>query len=964
MNDGFRTAFIDYEHRSEIEYRPQFVSNDYTQGRKVLSCIEDELKKCDNFYISVAFITDSGIAPLLQIFKELEYKGIHGRVLTTDYLNFSSPSALEKLDRLENIDLRVYRTDGKGNSVGFHTKGYIFKQEELYKIITGSSNMTANALTVNKEWNTKIISTRDGEYVRDMLTEFDYLWSQAEPITGWIETYRSIYNAQKAAAKQSQVISLKSFKLKPNTMQVSFINNLKKLVDDGEKRALLISATGTGKTYASAFAMRELGIDKALFVVHRGQIARQAMDSFQDVFCGEKTLGLLTGDSHSFDADITFATVQTLYKDDNLHRFPSDYFDIIVVDEVHRAGADSHQKIIEYFQPNKLLLGMSATPERTDGYDVFSLFDHNIAHEIRLQQAMEEDLLCPFHYFGISDLEINGKIVDDNTDFNRLTNSARVDHIIEKISYYGYSGDRVKGLIFCSRREEAAKLSELFNQRGYRTESLTGEDSQMRRLDAIDRLVGPDNKYALDYIFTVDVFNEGVDIPEINQVVMLRPTQSPIVFVQQLGRGLRKANDKDYVIVIDFIGNYSNNYMIPIALSGDRTYNKDSIRKYIMEGTRVIPGASSVHFDRISRQRIFEKIDEMSVGKKQLKESYQNLKYKLGRQPGILDFYQYGEVDPLLILDKFGSYHRFLTYSDNDYSVAFTDGEDQTLAFVSAYMANGKRIEELLILEMLADGMLITADSFRAKIESYGSDHREQFNSLSFESAIRLVSKDFLVQNERKKYSEADLIEEFDGTYVGSAPFREMMDNPAFAEALTELILLGETIYEDKYCDHDDTGLVLYEKYSRKDACRILNWPKDESAIIFGYRVKYNTCPIFVTYFKKSEEISKSTDYPDAFISESAFRWATRSRVTLDSPEAQQIINWQRDGLTIPLFVKKSDDEGTDFYYMGTVRPNHWVQETIENDKGQELPIVHFYFDTNHSVRSDMYEYFMEEESA
>ena len=954
MNDGFQTAFIDYEHSSEIEYRPQFISNDHTQGKKVLASIEDELKRCDSFYISVAFITDGGIAPLLQILKELETKGVHGKVLTTDYLNFSSPTALEKLDHLTNIDLRVYRTDG---SNGFHTKGYIFKEDELYKIITGSSNMTQYALTMNKEWNTKIVSTDRGEYIRDILTEFDYLWSQSTPITDWIDTYKAIYQAQKQSVANSSTPNIEFYELKPNTMQVSFINNLKKLVNDGEKRALLVSATGTGKTYASAFALKELSIEKALFIVHRGQIARQAKDSYSHVFCDDKSLGLLTGDEHDFDADIIFATVQTMYKDEILTRFSPDYFDVIVVDEVHRAGAESHQKIIDYFNPKKLLLGMSATPERTDGYDIYNLFDHNIAHEIRLQQAMEEDLLCPFHYFGISDLEINGVVVDDNASFNRLTADSRVNHIIEKIEYYGYSGDRVKGLIFCSRKKEAEILSEKFNQKGYRTSYLSGEDSQDSRLATIERLVGDDNENALDYIFTVDIFNEGVDIPEINQVVMLRPTQSPIIFVQQLGRGLRKATDKEYVIVIDFIGNYNNNYMIPIALSGDRSYNKDAIRKYVMEGTRVIPGASSVHFDKISRQRIFEKIDEMTIGKRMLKENYVNLKYKLGRQPRIMDFYEHGEVDPLLIIEKFGSYHKYLQYCEKEYDVVFTESEEQTLAFISAYIVNGKRLEELLLLEMLANGQIITSASFDKEMKKNG----EVFNSLSFASAIRLVSKDFLILNERNKYAKVAIIEQFGDSYTSAVEFRNMLKNPEFNDAFADLLVLGKTRYDEKYKNHDNNNLVLYEKYSRKDACRILNWPKDESAVLYGYRIKYNTCPIFVTYEKDSESIAKSTDYPDGFVNESMFRWATRNRVTLDHTEAQQIIHYKENDLVIPLFVKKSDDEGSDFYYMGTLKPNHWEQSTITNDKGKILPIVHFYFDMDYSVRNDIYEYFVEE---
>lgn len=228
---------------------------------------------------------------------------------------------------------------------------------------------------------------------------------------------------------------------------------------------------------------------------------------------------------------------------------------------------------------------MSASPDRTDGFDVYSLFDHNIACEIRLQTALENDLLCPFHYFGIQDLKVNGGQVDVG-DFKDLTSEERVKNIIDVAEYYGYSGDRVRGLVFCSGTDEAQALSALFNSidkknsgRKYRTVALTGKDSEAVRRKAVEMLAADsaDEDEILDYIFTVDIFNEGVDIPEINQVIMLRPTESAIIFVQQLGRGLRKAKGKEYVVVLDFIANYDNNYLIPIALSGDRTGNKDNI---------------------------------------------------------------------------------------------------------------------------------------------------------------------------------------------------------------------------------------------------------------------------------------------------------------------------------------------------------------------------------------------------
>lgn len=229
-----------------------------------------------------------------------------------------------------------------------------------------------------------------------------------------------------------------------------------------------------------------------------------------------------------------------------------------------------------------------------------------------LQDAMEEDLLCPFHYFGITDLEVIsdvGKTVQEKEEnFRYLTSDERVYNIMKQAQFFGYSGERVKGLIFCSRIDEAKELSEKMNEKGWRTLVLSGSDSESVRTNAIERLAGEESEEALDYILSVDIFSEGVDVPEINQVIMLRPTESPIIFIQQLGRGLRKAEGKEFVVIIDFIGNYRKNFMIPIALSGDRSYNKDNIRRYVTEGGRIIPGASTVHFDKISRQKIFRRL--------------------------------------------------------------------------------------------------------------------------------------------------------------------------------------------------------------------------------------------------------------------------------------------------------------------------------------------------------------------
>ena len=967
MRRGFETAYIDGSVVSNESFRPQFVSNNYKEGKKVISSIENELRACDSFQISVAFITRSGITPLLSILKELEEKNIPGQILTTDYLNFSEPKALETIHQLKNIELKMYHVqDGKE---GFHTKGYIFKKEEIYRIIIGSANLTGSALTKNIEWNTKLVSTKDGEMTKQIIEEFNCLWNSQDSLSyeDFIENYKEKYqiiSKQRQIAKAEELVSLEKYKLEPNSMQTGFITNLRKILEkneaDGNKktRALLISATGTGKTYASAFAMRELGFRKVLFLVHREQILKQARNSYKKVLPNAVSTGLLSGNHKDYDTDYLFSTVQTMSRDEILNKFDINRFDCIVIDETHKAGAPTYQKIMEYFKP-RLFLGMTASPERTDGFDIYKLFDHNIAYEIRLNQALEEDLLCPFHYFGISDLSIDGELIDDNTAFNKLTSKSRVDHILEQANYYGHSGNRVKGLIFCSRNEEAKQLSVEFNSRGLNTVALSGENSEEEREAAVARLemdnFEENGHKALDYIFTVDIFNEGVDIPEVNQVIMLRPTQSAIIFVQQLGRGLRKADNKEYVVVLDFIGNYQNNFLIPIALSGDRSYNKDTIRKYVREGSRVIPGCSTIHFDEITRKQIYESIDKMTTKKKMLQEKYYQMKYKLGRIPSVLDFYEHGEVDPMLFIKYSGSYYEFVKSVDKDYVINFNKEQVDTISFISNLIVDGKRIHELLMLKAIIEKGNIEKSDFIKNLEA----QNEKFKEADYESALRIITGEFLSGSDKKNFKDVDFVDmkTFNKDYLKrETAFYNILHDLYFKNELENLIEYGFRRYEDIYKNHDDNNLVLYEKYSRKDVCRLMNWDKDESSTMYGYRIKHNTCPIFITYEKK-DDISESTKYEDQFINQRIFSWMTRSRVTIEKDEAQSIINYKDNNLKICLFIKKSDGEGSDFYYMGNVKPIDWQQKTIKNDKGQDLPIVNFLFSLDREVREDIYEY-------
>ena len=981
---GIETAYINGSVVSNNEYRPQFVSNNYKEGKKVLSSIEDELLLCDEFQMSVAFITMSGITPLLQTLKELEKRNIKGKILTTNYLNFSEPRALKKLNELSNITLKMY--DVEASDEGFHTKGYIFKKDEIYRIIIGSSNVTSAALTSNREWNTKIISTKQGEVAKAIVAEFNELWNSKYTLSfdefyeGYNERYKIIKH-QREIARQEEITSIDKYKLQPNSMQVGFIMNLKKILETGEDRALLISATGTGKTYASAFAMRELKFKRVLFLVHRGQLARQTKKSYEKVFAKSVSMGLVGAGYREYDADYVFATVQTLNRDEHLLQYDKNAFDCIILDEAHHVSADTYQKIMKHFTP-KLWLGMTATPDKRDdnieGKNVYEIFNYQIAYEIRLQQAMEEKLLCPFHYFGITDIAIIGDNQETGYDFAMLTSDERVKHIVNQADYYGYSGDKVKGLIFCSNIRETEELSSKFNQvinpatgRKFRTIALNGSASEQERQRAFERLAMNEDEATadvqpLDYILSVEILNEGVDIVEVNQVIMLRPTQSPIVFIQQLGRGLRKANGKEYVVVLDFIGNYNNNFMIPIALSGDRTYNKDNIRRYIMEGGRVIPGASTVHFDEVSRKRIFASVDNANFSDiKLIKENYTNLKNKLGHIPRLHDFDDYGEMDVLRIFDNnsLGSYYKFLVKYEKEYKVRLSEDEEKVIEFVSKKLANGKRIQELKMLKrMLAYALGLSKFGLFAGLLKDMKAYGKNVSKDQKENIVNVMTNEFPAGASKKTYSQCVLIEKDGNDYRPTKSFIKMMSNAEFYDMLQELVDFGINRYERDYkSTYDNTDFVLYKKYTYEDVCRLLNWEQNEVPLnIGGYKFdkKTKTFPVFINY-DKADDISDTTKYEDHFVPGSRERLIaiSKSGRSLKSEDVQNFLNAKERGIQVELFVRKNKDDkiSKEFYYLGHMTASGNTKEFIMPNTKKTAVEIEWILDV--PVRQDIYEY-------
>lgn len=915
LQQSLASALIDNKINSLPDLQPQIIYNDYNSGSNLLVELLQELQTCKRFYFAIAFITQSGLICLKEYLKLLQEKNITGDILTTDYLYFNQPKALQELQQYPNLNIRIYTKEN------FHIKGYIFEQNDYYTLIVGSNNLTQTALKSNKEWSLKINSLANGALINNTLSQFQQMWQEAIPLTDiWLKQYADKYHSLQKLKRQFATAqeNISTNDITPNKMQQEVLKALEKLQQDNKHKALLISATGTGKTYLSAFAVKKANPKRLLFLAHREQILKQACKTFTQII-PDIQYGILSANHKDFHKPYLFATINMLSKEENLTQFTPTHFDYIIIDETHRAGASSYLKILNYFQP-QFLLGMTATPERTDGFDIYQLFDHNIAYEIRLNQAMQENLLCPFHYFGITDITVDNQEINDNSTFNDLTTDARVTHIINQSQYYGFSGERLRGLIFCSQIEEAQILSQKFNERGFNTIALSGKDSQETRTNAIHKLEQKERSTGLDYIFTVDIMNEGIDIPAINQIIMLRPTKSAIIFVQQLGRGLRKYPQKDYVVILDFIGNYQNNFMIPIALSGDTSYNKDNIRHYVAEGNRFIFGASTIHFDKIARQKIYQAIDSAKLSDTALlKNEYLQLKQKLGKIPSIFDFSQFGSIDILKFLDKFKTYHNFLQKYDKDYTIRFNTIQEEILYFISYRFAKGKRIHELLALKLLLKNTShLLMDIKQILTTKYHQELTEQIKV----SLIRNLTNLFTISNEQAKFSNCIFIKKSDNDYIINDIFKSVLQDEKFYFQINEILDFALERYQKYYQNkYKNTNLVLYQKYTYEEVCYLLNWPQkiNPNAMAgYFYEKTTHTMPVFINYIAPDK---KRVDYTNEFLSNTLITAYSKSNRKLDSSDAKHIYNANEEQNKLYLFVRKpsEDKEAKEFYFLGEI---------------------------------------------
>lgn len=1013
MNDSLVEAvtsgFIQQNPHADTTLTPTLIAN--RNGLTMEEALKSELEQCQTFDMSVAFLSNEALKNLKQYFLNFnkETKNRSGRIVTSTYHYFNEPNAFKTLLQLQedsNVEVYIWQPSSQKHSsttvsdYHYHPKGYVFRYhnddgQPLNSTYIGSSNITTSALRFNKEWNLKVSSQNNSGITRQINSEINDQLNESVHLTKeWLEQYEEAF--ERNAPSRSVVPKPASRIIKPNAMQQEALMNLATLRKNGESRAIIISATGTGKTYLSAFDVRQFKPRRMLYVAQQTQILKKSMESFQKVLgCKDSDLGLFSGTSKQSDRKYVFATIQTLVN--NLVSFAPDSFDYILIDEAHHSAAASYQKVLSHFTPD-FLLGMTATPERTDDADIFDLFGNNIAYSIRLQRAIEENMLCPFHYYGVhefiedkpeTDAPHGHNTVDAtsitqrkalNEWVQKLISPDRVQYIIDTLEKYEDPSVPVCGLVFCSRQIEAKELSRLFNlhfnqqaERPYRTVAATGDNAVDR-----DKAVKQLENGELDYIFTVDLFNEGVDIPSLNQIVMLRQTQSSIIFTQQLGRGLRKHPAKESVIVIDFIGNYTNNYLIPIALYGD-TGDPESTRKKLQQGAI---GLSSVSFDPIAEKRVLESIDNADFSEMQvLSSQYRQLRNELNRIPMLTDF---AKIDPSLIYtlaDKKGDYLTFVRSREKSLSQgrrsqksylatldATTSVENGTLKMLTSTLLKGLRPHELLILSKLCN--IAMPDSANTFIEHKTShycgpelkltlsikelkellaDHFPQADKSAEQitQACHVLDLSYFIAGNKKRFGGEPLIEQ---TENGNIILKDWLlhalrSNPTFAVFFADTVQAGLINCAHRYEEAASKGamqthgFIYGERYSLFDVMRMCGWENEQiPQNVGGYKLdlKTNSLPIFINY--------ETSQYEDRFLNNSEIEWYSKTKRTVQSREFTWLMqnngdeSWEQSHF-VPVFIRRAQErKGKLYYYVGNVMTISNVRQS-KNKQGLNVVV-------------------------
>lgn len=639
-------------------------------------------QKADSVDIIVSFLMESGVNMLIKHLGNALKRGAKIRILTGNYLGITQPSALYLIKRKlgNQIDLRFYNEKNRS----FHPKSYIFHYEDYSEIYIGSSNISRSALTSGIEWNYRFRSTTDPESYDKFYETFEDLFQNHSIAIDDEELRKYSKNWHKpAVSKDLERYDAETEDndvqepFEPRGAQIEAICALEHTRAEGASRALISAATGVGKTYLAAFDSKKY--KRVLFVAHKEEILRQAAESFQNVRKSDD-YGFFDGNAKCTDKSVIFASVATLGKSEYLNEtyFPKNYFDYVVIDEFHHAVNDQYMRIVEYFKP-QFLLGLTATPERMDGRNIYEICDYNVPYEISLKDAINKGMLVPFHYYGIFDKtdysqlhQVRGKYDDRELNQTYIGNERRYELIYKNYCKYGSK----RALGFCCSKEHAKDMAKEFCRRGIPSVAVYsdahGEYTEDRGI-AIQKLMQGE----IRVIFSVDMFNEGVDIPAVDMVMFLRPTESPIVFLQQLGRGLRKSMGKEYLNVLDFIGNYEKAGRVRFLLTGKtfsetKTYNPADRTDY--------PDDCMIDFD-LELIDLFAEMDKRTLRVKDcIRGEYYRVKNLLDKSPSRLELFTYMDDDVYQLAMQHSKENPFKRYLD--YKKELDELSEDELAFL------------------------------------------------------------------------------------------------------------------------------------------------------------------------------------------------------------------------------------------------------------------------------------------
>ncbi|MEG1009508.1 MAG: DEAD/DEAH box helicase family protein, partial [Clostridia bacterium] len=662
VDEAVKKSLYDKDINSVV-YNPNIVINE--SNKTIMNKVQELLKRSTRVDIAISYVVWSGLS---LIYDDLKKFGSDSRLILTIEGAVTDPTSLKKLNELK-MQIKVYVP--YVTKQGFHLKTYMFENGDNRTLLIGSSNISARAFGLAHEMAVEIDAKSKGFIVEEYNNVFNDLWNNDDTqclTQEFIDGYAVMFHEKKILDKYESINFINKNEIKPNYMQDKALKALEECRQNN-KKGLVIAATGTGKTYLSAFDVRNSNAKKVLFLVHNRLILTSAKNTFEQIFKNKKLTELSSETKDDINkSDFIFTTDKTA-QSHLVNKVSKDYFDYIIIDEAHKIGSETqYEKIINYFTP-KFILGLTATPERTDNSDfLFKTFDYSVPYEIRLLDAMRNELVCPFTYYG---LNLEKPLLESNEEFNYEELAKYLNNLILEKGHYG---DKLKCLIFCSNKKEAMNVSIELNKIGYKSDFVvSGSNNKSReKIEELIQDLQSNELGTIEILCTVNMFNEGIDIPDINTIIMLRNTMSSIIYIQQLGRGLRRTFDPHkYVTVLDIIGNSKNNYSIAQVLSGNTTVDKRKLYIYTHNNFQTVSPFINVIMEKEVMEKIIKSISNNFTVKTQIKEKFRNELYRFKEIPSLLEMYlneSFNELDLLQLLFK-NFYDPFEDYYFKKYDI-------------------------------------------------------------------------------------------------------------------------------------------------------------------------------------------------------------------------------------------------------------------------------------------------------